>query len=102
MRIVLFANTDWYLYNFRRSLALAVRDAGHDVLLLSPPGPHGERLRALGLRWEPVPMRRRSLDPLREAALVVSLARLLRRERADLVHGFTIKCAVYAAIAARL
>ena len=67
-KIVLFANTDWYLYNFRRSLALALREAGHEVLLLSPPGEYGARLRALGLRWEPVPMDRRSLNPLREAA----------------------------------
>src|SRR5262245_9359476 len=39
MKIILLANTDWYLYNFRRSLALALQDAGHDVLLLSPEGP---------------------------------------------------------------
>ena len=39
MKIILFANTDWYLWNFRRSLAVALRDAGHDVLLISPPGP---------------------------------------------------------------
>ncbi|MFY2763025.1 glycosyltransferase family 4 protein [Arenimonas sp. MALMAid1274] len=101
-RIVLFANTDWYLYNFRRSLALALRDAGHDVLLLSPPGPYGDKLTALGLRWQPVPMDRRSLNPLRELALVWHLVRLLRRERPALVHGFTIKCAVYGSIAARL
>jgi glycosyltransferase involved in cell wall biosynthesis len=102
MRIVLFANTDWYLYNFRRSLALALRDAGHDVLLLSPPGSYGEKLRALGLRWEPVPMQRRSLNPLRELALLVHLWRVLRRERPDIVHGFTIKCAVYGGLAGRL
>ena len=24
MKIILFANTEWYLYNFRRSLALAL------------------------------------------------------------------------------
>ncbi|MDR7135851.1 glycosyltransferase involved in cell wall biosynthesis [Lysobacter niastensis] len=101
-KIVLFANTDWYLYNFRRSLALALRDAGHEVLLISPPGPYGERLRALGLRWEPVPMDRRSLNPLREAALLWFLWRLLRREQPDLVHAFTIKCAVYGSLAARL
>lgn len=102
MKIVLFANTDWYLYNFRRSLALALRDAGFEVLLLSPPGEYGEKLRALGLRWEPVPMDRRSLNPLREAGLVAWLVRLLRRERPALVHGFTIKCAVYGSLAARL
>lgn len=102
MKIVLFANTDWYLYNFRRSLALALQAGGHELLLLSPPGPHGEKLRALGLRWEPVDMARRSLNPLREAWLVWRLARQLRRERPDVVHGFTIKCAVYGALAARL
>ena len=99
--IVLFANTDWYLYNFRRSLALALREAGHELLLLSPPGEYGARLRALGLRWEPVPMDRRSLNPLREAAVLAHLWRLFRRERPDLVHGFTIKCAVYGSLAAR-
>ena len=102
MKIVLFANTDWYLYNFRRSLALALRDAGHEVLLLSPPGEYGERLRALGVRWEALPMDRRSLNPFREFALLMHLVRLLRRERPALVHGFTIKCAVYGSLAARI
>ena len=102
MKIVLFANTEWYLWNFRRSLAMALRDAGHDVLLISPEGPYGEKLRALGLRWQPLPMDRRSLNPLREAALLWHLVRLFRRERVDLVHGFTIKSAVYGSLAARL
>jgi glycosyltransferase involved in cell wall biosynthesis len=102
MKAVLFANTDWYLYNFRRSLALSLQQAGYDVLLISPPGPYGDKLRALGLRWESVPMLRRSLNPLREIALLWHLIRLLRRERPTLVHGFTIKCAVYGSLAARL
>lgn len=101
MKVVLFANTDWYLYNFRRSLALALRDGGYDVLLISPPGPYGEKLRVLGLRWQPVPMDRRSLNPLRETALLWLLVRWLRRERPDVVHAFTIKCAIYGSLAAR-
>ncbi|MCD9032757.1 glycosyltransferase family 4 protein [Luteimonas sp. Y-2-2-4F] len=102
MKIVLFANTDWYLHNFRRPLALALREAGHEVLLLSPEGPYGERLRAAGLRWQPLPMDRRSLRPGREAALLRHLVALFRRERPALVHSFTIKCAVYGALAARI
>lgn len=101
-RIVLFANTDWYLYNFRRSLALALMTKGYDLLLISPPGPYGQKLRELGLRWEPIPMDRRSLNPLREAGLLVWLVGLFRKERPSLVHGFTIKCAVYGSLAARL
>lgn len=101
-KVLLFANTEWYLYNFRRSLALALRDAGYEVLLVSPPGPYGEKLRALGFRWIPAPMERRSLNPLRELALVNWLRRLIRAERVEVVHGFTIKCAVYGSLAARL
>ncbi|GAB2539579.1 glycosyltransferase family 4 protein [Rhodanobacter koreensis] len=102
MKAVLFANTDWYLYNFRRSLAMSLQRAGYEVLLISPPGPYGDKLRALGLRWEPLPMQRRSLNPLREMALLWHLVGLLRREQPMLVHGFTIKCAVYGSLAARL
>lgn len=102
MKILLFANTDWYLFNFRESLARALRDAEHEVLLVSPAGPYGEKLRGLGYRWEPAPMVRRSLNPLREYGLVQWLRRLIAREKVDLVHGFTIKCAVYGSIAARL
>ena len=102
MKLVLFANTDWYLYNFRCSLALALQAQGYELLLISPPGPYGEKLRALGLRWEPVPMDRRSLNPLREARLLAWLVALFRRERPALVHGFTIKCAVYGSLAARV
>lgn len=102
MKCVLFANTDWYLYNFRLSLAVALRDAGHEVVLLSPPGDYGEKLRALGFRWIPAPMRRESISPLREMVVLMRLWRLFRRERPDIVHGFTIKCAVYGALCARL
>ena len=102
MKVLLFANTEWYLYNFRLSLARALRDAGHEVLLVSPDGPYGPKLRELGYRWEPAPMVRRSLNPLREYALVRWLRGLIAREKVDLVHGFTIKPAIYGSIAARL
>lgn len=102
-KIILFANTDWYLYNFRRSLARAVQTAGHEVLLISPPGEYGARFRELGLRWEPLPaMDRRSLNPLRELRALAELVTLFRREQPTLVHNFTIKCAVYGSIAAML
>ncbi|HWE47669.1 MAG TPA: glycosyltransferase family 4 protein [Caulobacteraceae bacterium] len=100
-KVVLFANTDWYLYNFRLSLIRRLRDDGCDVVLISPPGDYGEKLQALGFRWIALPMQRRSLNPFREAGLVNHIARLLRDERADLIHGFTIKPAVYGGLAGR-
>lgn len=102
LKILLFANSDWYLYNFRRSLVAALKDAGHDVLLVSPPGRYGEKLRAWGFRWTSAPMRRESLNLFRELALLFWLWRLSWAEKPQLIHGFTTKCAVYGGIAARL
>ena len=101
-KVVLFANTDWYLYNFRLSLAQRLRQDGYEVVLLSPPGDSGPKLQALGFRWEAMPMNRRSLNPLREVFVLAWLVRFLQREKPDLVHGFTIKSAVYGSVASSL
>jgi glycosyltransferase involved in cell wall biosynthesis len=102
VKIILFANTDWYLFNFRLSLAKALQAQGHEVLLISPPGDYGARLQALGFRWETVPMDRKSLNPLQELRLMACLWRLYRREQPALVHHFTIKCVLYGSMAAML
>lgn len=102
MKIALLAPSDAYLYNFRGALAAALRAAGHEVLLISPPGPHGDQFLKRGFRWLAAPMDRSSLNPLKELWLIVWLYRLFRRERVDLVHGFVMKGALYGALAGRL
>jgi glycosyltransferase involved in cell wall biosynthesis len=102
MKFVFYANTDWYLYNFRLSTAQRLQADGHEVVMLSPPGPFGGRFAARGFRWVTLPMDRASLNPLREAMTFRHLVRVLRREKPDLLHNFTVKCAVYGGAAARL
>lgn len=102
MKIILFANTDWYLFNFRLGLAKALREKGHTLILLSPPGHYGDRLRELGFDWRPFPFSTRSTNPLSEVAVIRRLAAFYRAERPDLCHHFTIKCVLYGSLAARL
>jgi glycosyltransferase involved in cell wall biosynthesis len=102
MKILLFANTDWYLYNFRFALAKAILEEGHELVLLSPPGKYSERLKQAGFRWVPLPLERRRLNPLAELITILRIAQVYRRERPDLVHHFTVKCVLYGSIAARL
>ena len=101
MKFVLYANTDWYLYNFRLSTALQLKSEGHEVVMLSPPGEFGERFAGHGLRWVQLRMERSSLNPLREVVVLRDLTRVLRQEQPDLLRNFTIKCALYGALAAR-
>ncbi|MDB5802487.1 MAG: hypothetical protein JWL63_3426 [Rhodocyclales bacterium] len=101
MRVVLFANTDWFLYNFKLSLAKALRARGDEVVLLSPPGEYGLRLRKMGFRWEALPVSRSGINPLAELAAIKRVGDIYREVRPDIVHHFTIKCVIYGSIAAR-
>ena len=101
MKIVLFANTDWYLYNFRLDFAKFLRARGHDVVMLSPPGRFGKRIEESGFEWIAVPMIRRSLNPFELAAGIARLTSLYRELKPDLVHHFTLQCIVAGSLAAR-
>ncbi|BBC73974.1 glycosyl transferase [Altererythrobacter sp. B11] len=101
-KIAVFANSAWYVYNFRLNFIEKLRLRGFEILLLTPPGRYADRLTALGFRCEHIALQRRSLLPWRELALVARLAKVLRHERVDLIHGFTIKCAIYGSLAGRV
>ncbi len=101
MKIILFANTDWYLYNYRLPLAEALRDEGHEVLLLSPSGKYAQRIQDDGFSWQAFDFSRRGINPLNEYQTILRLTRVYRRENPDLVHHFTIKCVLYGSIAAQ-
>jgi glycosyltransferase involved in cell wall biosynthesis len=65
-------------------LAGAVRDRGHEVIVISEPGPLTERVRAMGLEHREIPPHRRrpSLE------VIGILAHLVREHRVDIVHGY--------------
>jgi glycosyltransferase involved in cell wall biosynthesis len=102
VKVLLFANTDWYLYNFRLPLAQALREKGHAVVLLSPPGEYGPRLVGAGFRWISFPFSRRGMNPFSELITLWRLTRLYSCERPDLVHHFTVKCVLYGSLAAKM
>jgi glycosyltransferase involved in cell wall biosynthesis len=101
VKVIFFANTDWYLYNFRLPLAKFLRAQGFEVVMLSPLGAYGPLLEAQGFRWIGLEMDRRSLNPARELALIRRISAVYGVEKPDIVHHFTIKCVVYGSLIAR-
>ena len=101
-RVLLVANSDWYLFNFRRSLAETLRAAGCEVTLVSPGGEYVERLEELGFRWVELDLAPRGTNPFVEFSTMVRFLRLFAKERPHLVHLHTIKCVLYGTIAARV
>ena len=101
-KIVLFANTDWYLYNFRLSLARELRTHGHEVILVSAPGPFEPLLQESGFRWVSFPLSRQGINPFYELRTLWRLTRLYRELAPDIVHHFTIKPVLYGSTAAHI
>lgn len=102
MKILLFANTDWYLYNFRLPLAQALRECGHEVVLVSPSGKFVPRLEEAGFRHVPLPLSRGGANPFEDLATIIRLIRLYSVEKPQIVHHFTVKCVLYGSLAAHL
>ncbi len=100
-KVLLVANTSWYLYNFRLPLIRDLRDLGYDVSLVAPHDDHTPLLEAEGFIVHPWLVARSSVNPLTEAHALVDLLRIYRRENPDLVHHFTIKACLYGTIAAK-
>jgi glycosyltransferase involved in cell wall biosynthesis len=99
-RIVLFANTAWYLYNFRLSLAKALRARGDLVTLLSPHDEYAARLEEEGFSWVGIEFDRSGLNPIVEIALIGRLVGRYHSLEPDLVHHFTVKPVLYGSVAA--
>jgi glycosyltransferase involved in cell wall biosynthesis len=100
LKILFLANTEWYLYNFRLELAKFLREREFDVIMISPAGPYAARLQAEGFRWIELAMKRRSVHPARELAVLRQISSIYAAEKPDIVHHFTIKCVVYGSLMA--
>lgn len=101
-KILLIANTDWYLYRFRLSLAQALREAGHEVLLVSPSGPYVPAIEAENFPHVTWQVGRQTLNPFGEAKAIFQLFRIYRHQKPDLVHLHTIKPVLYGSLAAKM
>ena len=101
-KILLFANTDWFLYNFRRSLAERLLKEGWQVILVSPSGDYGRRLQALGFHWLPLDFSTGGTNPFAEMYALYRLITLYRKEKPNIAHHSTIKCVLYGSLAARV
>jgi glycosyltransferase involved in cell wall biosynthesis len=101
-KILLFANTAWYLHNYRLPLAKALQSAGTSVVMASPHDRYSDQLLQAGFNWQPLELSRNGVNPPSELRAIAACVRLYRREHPDLVHHFTVKPVVYGTWAARI
>ena len=64
LKVVLLANTDWYLANFRFDLACSLRDKGAEAHCIAPPGKYLDWLSEQGFQTHALQLGNKSYSPL--------------------------------------
>jgi glycosyltransferase involved in cell wall biosynthesis len=100
MKVLLFANTDWYLFNFRLLLIEDLIRKGWDVTLVSPSGVYVQQLRERGLQHIALNFSSGSTNPFVELRLFLRVLRAYARIRPNIIHHHTIKPVLYGSLAA--
>lgn len=101
-KVLLVANTDWYLYHFRLALARFLLQQGLDVVMVAPEGKFAAAIEAEGFRFVAWNVGRNTASPPGELRALLRLRQIYRREKPVLVHHFTIKPVLYGSLVARL
>ena len=101
LKAVFFANTDWYLYNFRLDYAKFLRSKGWEVVFVSPTGGYESLLIDEGFRVIPFSLSRKGINPFIESDTIARIQSVLAREKPDLVQNYTVKCVIYGSIATK-
>jgi len=100
-KLMYVISEDWFFYSHFFDRALAARDAGYDVVVMTRERAHGQKIRAAGIRLLPVNFSRRSINPVNELISLLRIYLAYRRERPAVLHHAAAKAVFYGALAAR-
>jgi len=101
-KLLFFITEDYYFLSHRLPLAIAARDRGYDVVIVSRENRHGPLIRRHGFRLIPFDSARSGINPLTDIPRIIRLTSIYRRERPDIVHHVAMKPVLYGSVAARL
>lgn len=101
-KILYFVTEDWFFCSHFIDRAVAAKQAGYEVGVITRVRAHGDVIRSAGLKLIPLELRRRGKNLLCELGVIRQLVRIYKTEQPDLVHQFALKPILYGTIAARL
>jgi glycosyltransferase involved in cell wall biosynthesis len=99
-RLLYLVTEDWYFCSHRLALGRAAVAAGYDVTVATRVRDHGDEICSAGMELVPLHWRRRSTNAWRELRALVSLYKLYRGRRPDLVHHVALKPVLYGSFVA--
>lgn len=101
MKLFIIVNVDWFFLSHRLPVALAAKQAGWDVTIVTADTGKLKDVESAGLKAVNLPMSRSGTNILQELKTCLFLYRLYRKEKPDIVHHVGIKTILWGTLAAR-
>lgn len=101
MRFILVSPKNRTAYNFRGDLIKRIISCGYEVIVTGPNRVGVEKIEALGARFVEIPMNKNGVNPKEDLKYQKALYELFKKEKPDVVLGYTSKPVIYGSIAAK-
>ena len=100
-KIIIFSNTSWSLYNFRRNLLIELIKKKFKVIVLSSKDKTTKKLRDIGCSFHEIQMERRGDKIFSEILTLFRIYKIIRKMKPDIIFNFTIKPIIYGSLVSR-
>lgn len=101
-KIALFANTSWYLHNFRNGTLDALINKGYIVYCICPDADFKNKLELKGCKVYHIYLSRKGLNPFGELYSIYLIIKTYYKIKPNFIFHFTIKPNIYGSIAATI
>ena len=100
-KLFIVVNVDWFFLSHRKDVALAAKEAGWDVTIVTSDTGKLQHIEALGLKTINLLMSRSGMNIVQEMKTLNWLHKLYKREKPDVVHHVGMKTILWGTLAAK-
>lgn len=100
-KLFIVVNVDWFFLSHRKDVALAAKETGWDVTIVTADTGKLKDIEALGLKTINLPMSRSGMNIVEELKTLNWLRKLYKREKPDVVHHVGMKTILWGTLAAK-
>lgn len=101
MKLFMVVNHDWFFLSHRKEVAVAAKNAGWDVTIVTCNTGRFDDIQALGLKTIDLPINATGMNPKEEWETYTFLKRLYKKEKPDVVHHVGLKTILWGGLAAK-
>jgi glycosyltransferase involved in cell wall biosynthesis len=102
-KLMFFISEDWYFWSHRLPIAIAARDTGWEVYLVTRVSTFKERIQKENIHLIPLTkFRRRLQSPVKELLSFYEILKIYQKIKPDIIHQVAFKPVILGTVAARI